>query len=357
MRRRRVQVVVGLVVTVALLVWALRDVSPAGVWNEALRADPWLLAAAVAVATLAFVPRAVRWRLLLLPVRERTPFDSRFGALCIGMMANNLLPARLGEFARAYAFSRAERMGFSPTLASQVVERAFDGLVLAAFVALVLVLPGDAAEGGGAGSALVRRTAWIGGLVFAAGMAGLWLVARFPDAMLRLYGATLGRLLSPDLTERGLAVVESFLEGLGALHDAGIFVRTALWSVVVWVATGASIWLGFLAFGITEPGFVGALFLQGLIGFAVALPSSPGFFGPFEAAARLGLGLFAVEATRVVSFAVSYHVLSFIPITLLGLWYLRRLGLRWADVERSEEIVGSGIEGEESAQPVPASGD
>ena len=77
------------------------------------------------------------------------------------------------------------------------------------------------------------------------------------------------------------------------------------WSVIVWLNLAFSIWLGLLAFDITGPGLSGAIFLQSVIAFAVAAPSSPGFFGVFEAATRLGLGVYDVPATDMVSFATA----------------------------------------------------
>ena len=98
--------VLGLSLTVLLLWWVLRDVSVPEVWQRVHEADPWLLAGAVVVATFSFVLRALRWRVLLSPSHPDSRFVPRFGATCIGFAVNNLLPARLGEFARAYALSR-----------------------------------------------------------------------------------------------------------------------------------------------------------------------------------------------------------------------------------------------------------
>jgi uncharacterized membrane protein YbhN (UPF0104 family) len=138
--------------------------------------------------------------------------------------------------------------------------------------------------------------------------------------------------------------VTGFLAGLGSLHDTVTFAKALAWSVVVWVNLSVSIWLGLLAFDITTPGLLGSVFLQSVIAFAVAAPSSPGFFGVFEAASRLGLGVYDIPATDMVSFATSYHILTFIPVTLIGLWYIRRFGLTWAEMGHSEEIVEAAVD-------------
>lgn len=356
MRKHRGKALLGLLVTVVLLWWTLRDVSFAEVMVHLRGADVWWLAAMVAVATLLFVPRAMRWHVLLLPAHPNTSFRSRFEAVCVGFMANNLLPARLGEFARAFSLSRIEPVGMSAAFGSLVVERVFDGLVLAAFLALSLASPGSPVADGGVGAARVRHLAVGAALLFGLAAVALWLLVRFPDRALRFYEHTLGRILSPDLTDRGADILAAFTEGLGALHRPSIFLRTLAWTVGVWLVAAASLWCGFRAFDIQAVGFGGAVFLQAVIGFAVALPSSPGFFGPFEFAVRLVLGFYGVATARIVSFAFAYHILTFLPVTVMGLWFVHTIGLRWAEVERSEEIVGSAVEEERGDLGEAASG-
>lgn len=337
MTRRRVLAVVGTGMAVALLWWTLRDVSASEVLAEISASEPLLLLAAVAVATFSFVLRALRWHVLLLPRFDQTSFNSRFGATCVGFMANNLLPARIGEFARAVALSRSSGVPLAPSLASLVVERIFDGVVLALILFGTMALPGF--PGIGEGGAALQRTATVAAALFGAGMIVLWAMVRRPGSALRAFEHSVGRLLPAHLTDRVISALESFIEGLGALHRPGVFLATLGWTVAVWVCLAASLWLGLLAFGIEGPGLAGSMFLQSVIAFAVALPSTPGFFGLFEAASRVGLTVYGVSATEIVSFATSYHILTFVPVTVLGLIYVRSFGLSWSDMRRGDEIA------------------
>ena len=130
------KLLVGVLVTVLLLWWALADVAFADVWANIRTGNIWLLLAAVAVATFGFFIRALRWKVLLTPVKPDTRLRSRFAGVSIGFMANNLLPARVGEFARAYAISRIEPITASAAFGSLVVERFMDGVVLLLFLVL-----------------------------------------------------------------------------------------------------------------------------------------------------------------------------------------------------------------------------
>jgi uncharacterized membrane protein YbhN (UPF0104 family) len=116
------------------------------------------------------------------------------------------------------------------------------------------------------------------------------------------------------------------------------------WALFQWLFLATSFVLAFRAFGITEPGFLGAVFLQSVIAVAVSLPAGPGFFGPFEAASVWGLGLWGVDKSRAASFAIGFHLGGWLTVTLGGLYYAMRLNLRWRDLGRSEETVEEAVE-------------
>src|SRR5690606_24660015 len=138
--------------------------------------------------------------------------------------------------------------------------------------------------------------------------------------------------------------VEAFLAGLAVLRTPALILRVSVWSVGLWLLNALSFWLAFRAFGIPV-GFGGALFLQSLIAIMVAAPSAPGFFGPYEAAVKIGLvGLWGVEANKALGFAIGFHIGSFIPVTVIGLYYAWRLGFTPREVEQSEKVVERAVE-------------
>lgn len=339
----------GLALSALLLWWALRDVSFAELWGHLRNANPWLLLAMTAAATGTFVLRAFRWQVLLKPTISDLGFRSRFAAVCIGFMANNLLPARLGEFARAYSLSRIEPVGGSAAFASLVVERLLDALVLVIFLLPALLLPGG---GESAFPISVRQVFVAAVVIIAAGFLILGILVRFPNRFLRLAERWTHRLMHERGADRITGMLVSFIAGLGSLRHAHVFAQAIGWSFVIWLWNGMSFYLGFLAFGIGGPGIEGALLLQSLIGFAVSIPSSPGFFGPFEAAARVALSIYSIAPAQILSFAAGYHILTFIPVTLMGLWYMHRLGISRHDLGHSEEYVEAAVDGgDEEAAP------
>jgi uncharacterized protein (TIRG00374 family) len=328
---------VGIAVTVLLLWWALADVAFSEVWAHVRMANPWLLLAAVAVATSGFLVRAMRWKVLLAPVKRDTRLRSRFAGVAIGFMANNVLPARVGEFARAYAFSRLEPVSASAAFGTLVVERFFDGVVLLLFLVLPVFSPGFPSGGGfagGRGAAVL--SAGIGAvsvLLVVLGVMALW-----PRTFVRV--AEWFVVLLPRSLERPvLAGLESFLGAIAIVRDVRLFALALVWSLGFWAWHGASFWLGMLAFGI-DTGFLSAIFTEALVGFGVALPSAPGFFGTFHFAANVALTeVYGVPEAQSLAFAFGYHFGGWVPITLIGLWYAWSLGFSIREVGTAEQRV------------------
>ncbi len=334
--KQRVIVVLGILISVVLLFFALRDVSLPELLEHLGHANPWWLAAATAAATGTFALRAIRWRILLIPVSETVSFNSRFATICIGFMVNNVIGARLGEFGRAYSLSRIEPIALAPVLASLVVERLLDGVVTVG-----LLLPAYFTLGPEALAAAGPLVDFLTGFVILVGI-GIAVAAAmvvFPRRVLALV-ERLSTVLPDWLGERLTDIAGSFIQGLGVLRRGKILAMAFGWSIVVWLWNAFSFYLGFLAFELEEPGLVGAMMLQSMISLFVAIPSSPGFFGPFEFGARVGLNLYGIDPSKIISFAATYHILTFIPVTVLGIWYMRRLGISRKDIRGAEHPVG-----------------
>jgi hypothetical protein len=109
-----------------------------------------------------------------------------------------------------------------------------------------------------------------------------------------------------------------------------------LLSLVHWLVNAAAFWIAFGAFDI-RVGFAGALVVQSLLAFGVAAPSTPGFFGVFEVVVAAALALFGIPNGVSVAYGITYHITTFIPIVLLGLWSLARTGLHVRDAREARE--------------------
>src|SRR5207244_10042201 len=149
--------ILGLAVTVAFLAWAVRGTQWSDVLAGLRAVDPLLLVLAFVLATLTFPIRLIRWRVILRDKDEAPlPPGPLWHAVAIGFMANNILPARAGEFARAYVASRQVPVRFTTALASIAWERVFDALVLLGLVAFAIAAPSFPRTSALVGVALLR---------------------------------------------------------------------------------------------------------------------------------------------------------------------------------------------------------
>jgi uncharacterized protein (TIRG00374 family) len=331
----------GIAISVALLWWVLHGIPVHEVSATLRGANLPLFLLSSAVATAVFPLRARRWRPILDPVAPNLPFGMLWRSVAIGFMVNNVVPARAGELARAYALTRettrpaavaagTPRVPFAAALASLAVDRLFDAFVVVSLALLAIFAPGFPGDTRISGMP-VSRWASLGILGMLA-LAGIlyWLVF-FPHWLISAYEA-MARRLSPTLATRGREVLLHFSAGLSVLRSPARFATILLWAIALWLTNALSFWIGFQAVGIHVP-WTAALFLQGLIALGVAVPAAPGFFGIFEVCATIGLGVYGVPRALAVSWAIGFHVLSFIPITLIGAWYFARLGLHLSEVQ------------------------
>lgn len=316
--KRWVQLIVGIAISVLMIWLAFKGQDLSVVWQH-VQSMPWPpMLVAVVVATLPFALRVPRWQALL--HRED---GSRIGAapmwhaIAMGFAANNTLPFRLGEVLRVGAISRLAPVPFSSALSSLVVERVIDALtVVALFTGAMLVV--DIPMDSGAQAAATRV-----GLLGAVGLCIAVIAAAFP-----LLAERVVVMLTPAgrLREMAIKLTRRLLDGVAALRDPRRASTVIAWSVLIWTVNAAAFWIGFGAFDIEAP-FAAALILQFVLVIGIALPQAPGFVGGFELAIVTSLSLFGVPQDVALAYAVTYHVTTFVPITLLGAWSLVSTGL------------------------------
>jgi len=322
----------GILLSVALLWWAFHDIEWGQVAVEIRRANLWLLLLSALAATGIFPLRAWRWRIILDPVEPNLPFGPLWQATAIGMMVSNIIPARAGELARAYALSRgqeAEKVPFSTAFASLAVDRVFDALIVLMLMFGAMLMPSFPA---GAASKVAGYA--IGGAAFVAAVViVLYAIVFFPRQIISIF-ELVARRVAPRFEERGRAILVKFANGLSVLRSPRRFGLVFFWALLHWLLNAFAFWLGFFAVGVRAP-FGMALFAQGLIAIGVAFPSSPGFFGTFEALGKFALGLYGIPQAPAVTWAIGFHLLSFIPITLIGAYYFARAGLSFSELSRA----------------------
>jgi glycosyltransferase 2 family protein len=332
----KVRALIGLAIS-GVLVWLLvtsKAIDWPTAWEYIRRSDKLLLLASSAAATAIFALRAIRWRVILpsppdgaRPVR----FSSLFEACIIGQMTTNVVPGRAGELARPFALSRKEpSVPFSTAFASVVVDRIFDGIVVLLLLAVAMLdpaFPRNAMINGRS----VAAFAFLGTIGLIAGLFVLFWLVLFPASLIRIVRGVMRRTVT-GWEEPVAGFLDRFTLGLTVLRDGKRFTIAFFWTLAHWLLCAASYWLAYQAIGLHAP-LSSTLFVQTIIVLAVAIPSTPGFVGVFEAFAVLALTVYNVPTDLALAWAIVYHVISYIPVTGLGLIYFFRMGLSFGDIK------------------------
>ena len=347
--------VVGILLSAGFLYFAFRGIRIDEVATHMRSTNVWLMALAAVLATGVFPLRAIRWRPILDPVAPKLPYGKLWRATAIGMMINNVVPARVGELARAFALSRsAPEVPFAASLASLVVDRLLDAILIFGLMFAAMLSPAFP-QGATISGRPVASYAIFGVTMTLIGLAAMYLFILFPTRVLAIWDA-LTRRLSPKLASKGRGALVSLSKGLSVLRSPRRFAVVRWWTLAHWLLNALAFWVGFRAAGMDLP-FSAALFLQGIVAIGVAVPQAPGFFGVFEHFARIGLvGIYGVSADAAVSWAIGYHLLSYIPITLIGAWYFLRAGLSMGEISGAQRSATEPtVDGRASAPATPGS--
>lgn len=327
----------GLIITIAFLAWALRGVSPAVVWQAVQKSQgQWVLLGLITFIG-SFSIRARRWGTLLGAHHDPGSFKIRQSAVFIGFAGNAILPAHAGEVIRSLILHRFGGVPLGAALGSIFAERLLDAMVAFLLLLTALLAITQAGNSGGVETLSFASlpVGWIT-LVLAIACVIFLSAARWPSAIAEFVGKVsrvigLGRY-APRIVE----IVRGLLSGLEALRYPQRGIMAVIESFCIWGMTGMTYWFLMLAFGINTPGPMGALFVQGVVALAIAIPSSPGYLGPFEAAIRFGLGLYAIPPDAIVAFAITLRILMFFSLTAIGFFLATRLGLSWHDFIQSK---------------------
>ena len=325
---RRIRLLAGLLLT-AVFLWILARNIDLDELNAAFRgADYRLVVPATAATFLGYLLRTLRWQRIIRPVAP-LGFGDTFAVLMMGFAANNLLPARLGEFVRAYLLSRKTGTRKTYGLATIILERVCDGMVLIGLLGVVsLLMPLPV---WGRDVQLVSSVLFIGASV---GIAAILLQERFALQVLTLFL----RPFPARVSEALLRATGAFISGLHSLKSRTSLSILILLSLCVWLLEASSYLLMTRSFGAWMPDatqILAAVFLMVVVNLGIMLPSAPGYVGTFQFFGVMAMGVFGISKETALAIAISSHLMQYLLVTAIGLIFFAKENLAFW---RFEEI-------------------
>jgi len=327
---KRWQLWLGLLVSAIFLWLALRGLRLDEVWDSIREANYWWLVPSVATYFVAVWARTWRWDYMLRPLKP-VALRKLFPVVVIGYMGNNVYPFRAGELLRSYVLRRREQIPISASMATVVVERVFDGLVMLLFVFVALPftpIPSDR----------LRSMIIVASLGFFGAMILFFVLAAVPGRAFRLAQWVSNVFLPYRTREPLLEFTERFLGGLESLRSFRNVLMIFLTSVVIWLLETVKYWFVMHAFTF-EVSFFALMLMNGVVNLATTLPSAPGYVGTFDAPGIAILVLYGVRETLAGAYTLVLHAALWLPITLLGAFYMLREGLGWSDFGRAARMA------------------
>lgn len=325
---KRWYVWLGVAVSLVFLFFTLRGLKLAEVWATLRQANYWWLIPGVAVYFVAVWARTWRWHYLLGQVK-RVSLRSLFPVVVIGYMGNNVYPARAGEVIRAYVLKRKENVDVSPSLATIVVERIFDGVVMLFFVFVALPLTPLPAD--------LRRVVILASLLFSGLLVAFFALASAPRRAQVLYTWAIDRLLPERWRLQAKGVLDRFMDGLRCLRSGRDVLMIFVTSVFIWLTETVKYWFVMHGFGFTVPFYV-LMLMAAVVNLATTVPSAPGYVGTFDGPGIAVLVGFGVAFSVAAGYTLVLHAALWLPITLLGVYYMWRESVSWRDFGRAAEV-------------------
>ncbi|MDX1377763.1 MAG: lysylphosphatidylglycerol synthase transmembrane domain-containing protein [Anaerolineales bacterium] len=328
----------GVAISILFIWLALRGLKLDEFWSAVKQANYIWLIPGIGVYFIGVWIRAWRWHYLLGPIKK-IPTKTMFPVTTIGYMGNNIYPARAGEVLRAVILKRREGVSVSASLATIIVERIFDGVVMLAFVFVNL---GELAKLTSASGFVgnIQQVALIGTGVFIGALIVFLIAAMYPHMTARIGLWFIYRLLPKRLHERVISLMNKFLDGLASLRSPFNVLMVFFTSVIIWLLETGKYWFVMHAFDFSVS-FFALMLMNGIVNLATTIPSAPGYIGTFDAPGIAVLTAYGVEHSIAVGYTLVLHVALWVPITALGAYYLAREGIRWSDSLRIETIETS----------------
>lgn len=328
---KRWQLWLGLLVSAFFLWLALRSLKLDDVWGYMQQANYRWIIPGILVYFLGVWVRTWRWDYMLRPLKQ-IPLVRLFPIVVIGYMGNNVYPARAGELLRSFILREREGVTMSASLATIIVERVFDGLVMLIFVFIALPftpIPGD--------SNLIRSVVIAASVVFFVALTVFFAMAAYPDKFYGIAETISYKIFPHRLHHPLLTFLKRFLSGLESLRSFRSVMMIFFTSVIIWLLETVKYWFVMHAFAFNVS-FFALMLMNGVVNLATTLPSAPGYIGTFDGPGIAVLVLYGVNPEVATAYTLVLHAALWLPITLLGTWYMLRAGLRWSTFGKATNV-------------------
>ncbi|MFH1074675.1 MAG: lysylphosphatidylglycerol synthase transmembrane domain-containing protein [Candidatus Firestonebacteria bacterium] len=332
--KKHVNVIVGLIFGIGFLVLAFYNVQFSDVVSGFKKFNPLYVFPVMALTVVYFFIRAYRWGLIFKP-HPVPSFKSLFSGIMIGVMVNNLIPAKIGELSRAFILGKKEKIGVSLTFGTIIVERIFDFLALI-FCFFLLFLFSPKEQQYLARMTPAEKTAFISTLsIFIIFVIIIVFFKIKTNVFIKFVEKGTG-LISKKLASKIHNWFTSFAEGLKCLNSFQNTMKIFFTSIFQWLLVGFCTWIALISFNINLP-LTSACFVMIIVTLGVVIPPSPGGIGTNQLVSVLILNFYGVNGGRAMGFSIVLNFLTFAVGTILGIYFLFKESMNFSELIKFSE--------------------
>jgi uncharacterized protein (TIRG00374 family) len=320
--KKKLGFILSLFISIIFLLLALKKVNAKEIGESLLKANLLYFLLAILITFIAFLLRAIRWKILLSPLKK-LPLSMVFNATMIGFMCNYLLPARVGEVIRAYLIGTRGKISKSAAFATIIVERVMDIFILSLFAAIILIF-----------FPVPLYFKKIGVVIFILNtliFVILVIMHNKSAAFIRIIEKPLS-IFGEKIKEKIKTLLFAFIKGLNILKNRSNLLLAAVLSLCIWSITGLLFYVLFFSFPIRLPPHA-AFFDMIILTFGIMIPSTSGFIGTFQFFTKEGLMIFHVDPNIALSYSILLYISQFLLVVGVGLVSLWLWGLSFKNLK------------------------
>jgi glycosyltransferase 2 family protein len=327
LKSKQFQSLFGLALSLALILYFVWKIDWTEVGAQLLRVHFIFFVPCTVAVAIHMCLRAQRWRYFL-PQGDAARGKDLFDSLMLGALATFILPGRAGEVVRPFVLSKKSGVPFPVGFASVVIERFFDlSAVLISFGLVVTLVPTMRSEVyEGAKMLSVLALLILVGILFGA----------FAPEFIRKVSGVCVRLFPKFIQDLLLRFVDQLLEGTAVLKHKRKLILATFFTVLVW---GSNYLLYYLYTFLVdvEPSMLLGFTVAVVLALAVALPSTPGFIGVYQAGCVVGFQLLGHPWSVAMTFAIVTHIFQYAVFVFYGGYVMLRDNLNLKDLSPGSE--------------------
>ncbi len=317
----------GSIIAIILLAYCVKDISITQIKVMYLSVNFYFLIPSIALSFGMIIFRAIRWRIII----EKTKKVRLFRIISLysaGQVINISMPALTGQVGRLLLFAKKENLSKTYVFSTIVIEVLFDAITMFLFIILLstatFAFPPE-----------YRSISIILAVATASLIILLYLILHF-EKQIGILGKKILRGRWPGVYITLKRFSRSFTKGISLLRSTQYFFRTFMFSIASWVAHAFLIYFLFKSFGFDLP-IIAAVVVMVINTIALMVPITPGNAGTFELVVVAALLAYGIPKSDAVLFALALHILDLIPISIMGLFFLRSEKVNLREIQEQGE--------------------